>query len=692
MTFRLGVDVGGTFTDLVLVGPDGRALTRKVLSSTANYAEAILSGTQALLADAGLGPEAIGEVIHGTTVATNAILERRGARTGLITTAGFRDLLEIGRLRLARLYDLDFERPTPLVPRRVRLEVTERMNHLGAVVTALDRRSVEAAVDRLVAEGVESVAVCLLHAYANSSHEQAVGAIVRERAPSVALTLSSDILAEMREFERTSTTVTNAYVMPVMARYLELLERELTRIGLRGPLLVMQSNGGVMTAEHGRRRPVHVIESGPAAGVIATAALARRIGEGNVISIDMGGTTAKASVIEAYEIKRTGEFEIGGSMSQGSRLYKGSGYLLRVPAIDIAEVGAGGGSIVSVDAAGALHVGPRSAGAVPGPVCYGLGGTEATLTDANVCLGYLHPERLPSGLTLHAERARRAMTEQVAERLDLDLHEAAYGVYLLGCAGMARAVRAVTIERGRDPQEFTLIAFGGNGPLFAAEMARSLEIATVLVPPAPGVWSAFGLLEAEVEHHLVRTFLRPLADLDPRDLASTLASLEREAEALLSAQGYGGHVEIERSADLKYQGQSYELAVPLGSGAGGADTIARLAEAFGKEHERTYGHKAEGDPIQIVNLRLTARVHRGPEARGEMRLVAGARASAPAREAYFGATHGVLRTPVIDRQDLDATPRPGPILVDEYDATTLVPPGGSAHLDAHGNIVIHTGA
>ena len=252
--------------------------------------------------------------------------------------------------------------------------------------------------------------------------------------------------------------------------------------------------------------------------------------------------------------------------------------------------------------------------------------------------------------------------------------------------------RAVTIERGRDPQEFTLIAFGGNGPLFAAEMARSLEIATVLVPPAPGVWSAFGLLEAEVEHHLVRTFLRPLAGLDPRDLASTLASLEREAEALLGVQGYGGNVEIERSADLKYQGQSYELAVPLGPGAGGAETISRLAEAFGKEHERTYGHKAEGDPIQIVNLRLTARVRRGPEARGEMRLVPGARASAAAREAYFGTTHGVLRTPVIDRQDLDATPRLGPLLVDEYDATTLVPPGASAHLDGHGNIVIHTGA
>jgi N-methylhydantoinase A len=692
-SYRLGVDVGGTFTDLVLVAPDGRALTRKVLSTTTNYAEAIITGTTALLADARLLPAVVGDVIHGTTVATNAILERRGARTGLITTAGFRDLLEIGRLRLARLYDLDFERPAPLVPRRLRLEVGERMSHLGEVITTLDRSSVEMAIDRLAGEGIESVAVCLLHAYANPAHEQAIGALVRERAPGLALTLSSDILPEMREFERTSTAVTNAYVMPVMAQYLESLERELGRVGLPGPLLVMQSNGGVMTAEHGRRRPVHVIESGPAAGVIATAALARRIGEGNVISIDMGGTTAKASVIEGFELKRTGEFEIGGSMSQGSRLYKGSGYLLRVPAIDIAEVGAGGGSIVSVDGAGALHVGPRSAGAVPGPVCYGLGGTEATLTDANVCLGYLHPERLPSGLTLHADKARRVVSEQVGAPLGLELLEAAHGVYLLGCAGMARAVRAVTIERGRDPQEFTLIAFGGNGPLFAAEMARSLEIARVLVPPAPGVWSALGLLEAEMEHHLVRTFLRPLAGLEPRDLVEALASLEREAESLLSAQGYGAdRVEIERSADLKYQGQSFELAVPLGPAAIGIDAISRLAEAFDKEHERTYGHKAEGDPIQIVNLRLTARVRRATDMRRETRFIPGTRARGGEREAYFGPGHGVIRTPVIGREDLDARPRPGPLLIDEYDATTLVPPDCPVHLDAHGNIVIDTAA
>jgi N-methylhydantoinase A len=688
-SYRLGVDVGGTFTDLVLLAPDGRVLTRKVLSTTANYAEAIIQGSRELLADAHLSPSSLSEVIHGTTVATNAILERRGARTGLLTTAGFRDLLEIGRLRLSRLYDLDFERASPLVPRRWRLEVAERMSHTGTVIGPLDATSATVAIDRLGAEGVESIAVCLLHAYANPAHEQAVGALVKARAPGVALALSSEILPEMREFERTSTTVTNAYVMPVMSRYLESLERELGALGITAPLLIMQSNGGVMTAEAGRRRPVHVIESGPAAGVIATAALARRIGLGNVISIDMGGTTAKASVIEGHEIKRTGEFEIGGSMSQGSRLYKGGGYLLRVPAIDIAEVGAGGGSIVSVDAAGALRVGPRSAGAVPGPVCYDQGGADATLTDANISLGYLPAERLPSGLRLDAGKARRALFDQVAAPLGLGLHEAAHGVYLLGCAGMARAVRAVTIERGRDPQEFTLVAFGGNGPLFAAEMARSLEIATVLVPPAPGVWSALGLLEAEVEHHLVKTFLRPLGALAPGELTAAVAALEGEAEALLKAQGYGD-VEIERAADLKYQGQSFELTVPLPSGGIADDTGRQLAEAFGDEHERTYGHQAAGDPIQIVNLRLTARVRRME--RPDPRLAATARGASGAREAYFGAAHGLRRTPVVGRADLGDRPQPGPLLIDEYDATTLVPPGCAARLDSHGNIVITTGA
>ena len=689
MIYRLGVDVGGTFTDLALVSPDGVTRTRKVLSTTANYAEAIVTGVRELALQAGIAARDIGEIIHGTTVATNAILERRGARAGLLTTDGFRDLLEIGRLRLSRLYDLDFERPAPLVPRRWRREIRERMNHRGEVVTPLDRESAAAAIDRLLADGVESIAVCFLHAYANSAHEAQVGAIIRERAPGMALTLSSEILPEMREFERTSTAVTNAYVMPVMGRYLASLEGELRKLEVTAPLLIMQSNGGVMTAEGGRQRPVHVIESGPAAGVIATAALARAIGAPNALSIDMGGTTAKASIIEGYEIKRTGEFEIGGTMSQGSRLNKGGGFLLRVPAIDIAEVGAGGGSIVSVDGAGALHVGPRSAGAVPGPVCYDQGGVEVTLTDANVTLGYLHPQRLPSGLRLDAEKARRAVAEQIAAPLGIEVADGAHGVYLLGCAGMARAVRAVTIERGRDPRDFTLVAFGGNGPLFAAEMARSLEIGTVLIPPAPGVFSAIGLLEAELERHLVKTFLRPLFGTKPSEISAAVAELEREAEALLSGEGNRAQVQIERSVDLKYQGQSFELTVPLPP-AWTDEALRELAVNFGREHERTYGHQAEGDPIQMVNLRLTARVLR-PVDRRAIRLEEDRTTLGGERRAYFGLAHGAMATAVITRGQLAATPRPGPLLVDEYDATTLVPPGCAARLDPHGNIVITTG-
>jgi N-methylhydantoinase A len=687
--FRLGVDVGGTFTDLVLLGPGGQAWTRKVLSTPPDYAEGILAGVERLLPEAGTAPEAVAEVVHGTTVATNAILEHRGARTGLLTTAGFRDVLEIRRLRMPRLYDLDFERPAPLVPRRWRREVDERMNARGEIVRPLDRASAVAAIDRLVADGVEAIAICLLHAYANPAHEQALGALVRERAPGVALALSAEILPEIREFERASTTVANAYVMPLMDRYLGRLATDLAGRGVTDRVLVMQSNGGVMTAAGARSRPVHVIESGPAAGVIATAALARRLGLPNVLGIDMGGTTAKASAVEGGAIKRTGEYEIGGSMSQGSRLNRGGGYLLRVPAIDIAEVGAGGGSIVSVDAAGALHVGPLSAGANPGPACYDLGGTAVTLTDANVCLGYLHPERLASGLRLDAERARRAVTEQVAARLGLPLLEAAHGVYLLGCAGMARAVRAVSIERGRDPRDFALVAFGGNGPLFAGEMARTLGIGRVLVPPAPGVFSAIGLLEAEVEHHLVRTFLRPLGAVKPDELASALADLEREAEGLLRAERHAGPVAVERAADLKYQGQSFELSVPVSPAWPAEEVPQRLADAFGREHERTYGHKAEGDPIQVVNLRLTARAV-APADRPAIRVAAAGGAGGGTRPAYFGPAHGVVPTPVVNRAALDGTPRPGPLLVDEYDATTLVPPGCRAWRDEWDNIVITT--
>ena len=683
---RLGVDVGGTFTDLVLVTQDGRVVTRKVLSTSGNYAEAIFSGIADVLREAGIAGNNVKELIHGTTIATNAIIERRGARTGLVTTEGFRDLLEIGRLRLMRLYDMDQERPAPLVRRRWRFEVAERFDHRGEVIRPLDRDTLEQAIAGIAAENLESVAVCLIHAYANPKHEQAVAASIRERLAEVYLTLSSEVLPEIREFERTSTTVANAYVMPLLDRYLSTLETGLGEFEISAPLLTMQSNGGVMTAARARARPVQLIESGPAAGVIATAAMARQLGIANVISLDMGGTTTKASVIEEYEIRRSSEFEVGGPISRGSRLNKGGGYLLRTPAIDIAEVGAGGGSILTVDDAGALHVGPHSAGAVPGPVCYCNGGTAAALTDANVTLGYLAQDRLPSGLRLDAAKARGAISAQISSALGLPLEEAAYGAYLVGCAGIARAVRAVTIERGRDPRDFTLIAFGGNGPLFAAEMARTLEIGTVLVPPAPGVFSAVGLLEAELEHHLVRTLNAPLAELTEDKIESAFEALANEARGMVRETALPV---IERAVDAKYAGQSFELTIQV---PGPRTPVAAIAEIFAREHERTYGHRADADPVQIVNVRIVARIPRGgffPSAMPRNNGSMSGRVGRSMRDAYFGRHHGILATPVLSRFELGREePRGGPLLIDEYDATTLVPPGCSARLDHFDNIVI----
>src|SRR5215469_12991362 len=683
---RLGVDVGGTFTDLVLVTEDGRVITRKVLSTSGDYAEAIFAGIDDVLREADIAGPSVEELIHGTTVATNAIIERRGARTGLVTTEGFRDLLKIGRLRLMRLYDMDQERSPPLVRRRWRFEVAERLDHRGEVVQPLDRGSLERAISGIAAERLESVAVCLIHSYANPAHERIVAAAIRERLPKTRLTLSSDVLPEIREFERTSTTVANAYVMPMLDRYLSSLETGLGAFGISAPLLTMQSSGGVMTAERARARPVQLIESGPAAGVIAAAALARRLGIANAISLDMGGTTAKASVVEDFEIRRSSEFEVGGPISRGSRLNKGGGYLLRTPAIDIAEVGAGGGSILTVDDAGALHVGPHSAGAVPGPVCYGNGGTASTLTDANVTLGYLSQESLPSGLRLDEATARGAISAQIASAFGLPLEEAAYGAYLVGCAGIARAVRAVTIERGRDPRDFTLIAFGGNGPLFAAETARTLEIGTVLVPPAPGVFSAVGLLEAELEHHLVRTLNAPLAELTEYKIESAFKALADEARGMMRETT---SPVIEHAVDAKYAGQSFELTIQL---PGPRTPAAAIAEIFAREHERTYGHRADADPVQIVNVRILARIPDGgffasamPRNNSSMR----GRFSGSIRDAYFGRQRGVRATPVLNRFELDPEePRGGPLLIDEYDATTLVPPGCSARLDHFDNIVI----
>jgi N-methylhydantoinase A len=692
---RVGVDIGGTFTDIAIMTGDGGMITKKVSSTVDNYARAISEGLKEAFAEHGFSGAAVAELLHGTTVASNAILEQKGARTALITTKGFRDVLELRLLRMPRLYDLTWEKPAMLVERRFRLELDERTNARGEVERPLDPTEVEVLLDRLLEEGVEAISVCLLHSYANDAHERMVKDIIRRRAPDMVLSISSEVLPEIKEYERTSTTVINAYVKPVVSRYLKALGTDLKRIDISAPLLLMQSNGGLTTAETAAEMPMNIVESGPAAGVIGAQALARRAGFDKVISFDMGGTTAKAALVENGEVTRAEEYSVGGGIMIGSRLMSGAGYVLKVPAIDLAEVGAGGGSIISIDAGGAPQVGPESAGSLPGPVCYGLGGTEPTVTDANVVLGYMNPEHLAGGrVKLDAQKSRAAIEEKVAAPLGLSVERAAHGAYLVAAANMIRAIKAVSSERGRDPRGFALVAFGGNGPLFAAGMARSLGISRVIVPPSAGVFSSVGLLHSDVEYHLSRTFRRLTRTLDLSALATAWQTLEDQAREKLAADGFcPDQMRLRRFAKLHYRGQAYELTVKMPDGPIAAETPALLELVFGDEHERTYGHRAGPDePVELVSLNLVAGAELDAMRGIAPRPPEAVTKSPGVRQAYFGPEHGWMAAPVIQRGHLAGQSWSGPLVIEEYDCTCVVLPGMTALLDAHGNIAIDTGA
>ena len=690
---RMGIDIGGTFTDIVLLTSDGEVWTHKTLSTPDDYSHAILDGVQALLRQTGVAAEDIREVLHGTTVATNAILEGKGAKTGLITTKGFRDVLEIRRMRSNRLYDIAWQKPQPLAPRAWRREVTERLDYRGEVLTPLDIDEAQREVQRLVDAGVESVAVCLLHAYANGSHEARIGDLLAQAAPHLSVSLSSRVLPEMKEYERTSTTVINAYVQPVAQRYLQAMERHLQALGVRAPLLMMQSNGGLMPAAAARQTPIYIIESGPAAGVTGALTLGRRMGVDDIITLDIGGTTAKTSLIEGGALTRSPEYEVGGGMNVGHRLLKGGGYLLRVPSVDIAEVGAGGGSLACVDGGGSLHVGPQSAGASPGPACYNLGGEAATLTDANVVLGYLNPHAIAGGhLRIDAGLARRAVARDVAGPLDIDVVDAAWAIHQLADATMVRALRAVSTERGRDPRQFTLFAFGGKGPAHAIGIAQALQIGRVAVPPVAGLFSSLALLFSEVEHHLSQTFFDAAEVVDAAPLQRVLDRLLQQGRAQLQADGYTGErAHLTAFADMRYGGQNSELTIPLPSLALTPELVAQLREDFAQAHLNMYGYRSDGEPVQIMALRVVARgLADAARVPAHLRISAASHATPEptSRQAYFGPSHGWLQTPVISRQALADGPRRGPLIVEEYDATTVVPPGWTAALDNWSNMVM----
>jgi len=687
---RVGVDIGGTFTDIVVTRPEGTLLVNKTSSTPDDPARAVVAGLAALLRGAGIAPATVSEIVHGTTVGSNAVLQKKGAPTGLLTTRGFRDVLEIGRIRTPDLFDLTWDKPVPLVERRRRLEVDERMAADGSVVRPLDPASVHTAVDRLVKDGVEVIAVCYINSYVNPAHERETERLIRRRHPGLEVSASYRVLPEIKEYERTSTTVVNAYLLPIMRRYLDNLAEGLRGIGIQAPLLVIASNGGMVGARAAADKPVFCVQSGPSAGVAGAARLGRVTGAQNLIAFDMGGTTAKASLVEDGRVSLTSEYEFREGISTPSRFIKAGGYMLKVPAIDIAEVGAGAGSIAWIDAGGLLRVGPESAGAAPGPACYALGGTRPTVTDANVALGFLNPEYLAGGeLKLDAARAEAAIREQVAGPLGLSLIEAAHGIREVANANMARAIRSVTIERGRDPRDFTLVAFGGSGPVHAVDVARALEIPRVLVPAAPGVFTAVGMLASDVEHHFVRAHAAAFSRLDLESANGAVDELRGEARATLRSEGYPeDRVRLEVGCDLRYAGQASELTIPLPGGRFDALALPPLRDAFNAEYRATYGASTD-EELELVNLRLVA-TGLQPD-RLDFRAVRVAASGAETRPARrpvsFGRRGEPLDTPVVPRHALEGTLR-GPAIVESYDSTIVLPPGTAATADAAGNLLI----
>lgn len=630
----IAVDVGGTFTDFVAVDGDGNLSAFKLLTTPRRPEEAVIKGL------AKLSP--IEEVLHASTIGTNALLGQRGLelpRVALFTTRGFRDVIEIGRQNRPRLYDLFFEKPRPLVPRHLRFEVDERVLPDGTVLKPVDAAEVESYAEKALGHGVVSVAVAFLHSYLNPANEEAAAAVLKKHFRYV--TLSSEVSPEPREYERTSTAVVNAALMPLVGRYLEELGRYVSSRG--GSLYAMASSGGLVTVDEASRRPVHLIESGPAGGVVAAAEFAKALDVKRVISFDMGGTTAKAGTVVDFEPEITTEYEVGGESHHG-RVVKGSGYPVRFPFIDLAEVSAGGGTVVWRDEAGMLRVGPTSAGADPGPVCYGLGGTEPTVTDANVVLGRV-ASLLGGEMRLDAEAAFKAF-----KKLG-DPVETAWRAVQLANMEMARAVRLVTVERGLDPSKFVLFAFGGAGPQHAAELAEELGISTVVIPPEPGVFTALGMLFADSKFEARASY--------PRDLEEGF----RRLEEALSAHNPTYYV---RLADVRYVGQGWELVVPVGRPA----DEEQIRKTFEERHKATYGFKLD-KPIEVVTIRVFAiATRRKPKLREP--LAGGEPKPASYRRAYFGEW---VETPVYWRENL---PRgfkaDGPVVIEERHSVTVVPP------------------
>lgn len=676
---RIAVDIGGTFTDLVAVDDDGQVHRSKTLTTPDDLAR----GIGECLKGANISVGGASFFVHGSTVTINAVLERKGARAGLITTKGFRDIYEIGRGNRPEGYNLFFKRPVPLVPRDLRLEVDERLYATGEVLTPLDEKSALASIAALKTAGVESVAVCLLHAYANPAHEQRLGALLHENFPAAYVSLSHEILREFREYERTSTTALNSYVGPLVKRYLVSLEKMLADSGFRGTFRVMQSNGGVMSAETAKKMPVTMMESGPVAGVIAAARLGEELGCRQIISFDMGGTTAKSSLIKDFLPEVTSSYYVGGYVT---------GHPMMLPVVDIVEVGNGGGSIAWIDPAGGLKVGPQSAGAAPGPACYGKGGAQPTVTDANLIAGRIDPEYfLGSGIRLQRDKAAQAIMEKVGKPLGLPLEEAALGILTIANFNMSLSVRAVSVEKGYDPRDCVLVPSGGGGALHAMAIARELAVPRVIIPPMPAHFSALGMLMADLKHDYVQTFVRELADTTGKEIADAFAELEKSATATLTEEGAKPEqMTLRRFLDMRYRGQEYTLPVPVPEDLRTVTDFTVIRARFDQLHQEHYGHSAPKEPVMMVNLRLTALGRFDNKLPLSMASRAGDRGARGRRAVIFDTQP--VDCPIYLRSGFAAGDQlTGPAVIEEVGATILVYPGDQMLVNEFGQLVIDVG-
>lgn len=688
MALRIGVDIGGTFTDFALVDESSGALAiHKQLTSTDDPARAVVEGVPALLRKAGAAIADVGTLVHGTTLVTNALIERRGARTGMLVTAGFADVLDIARERRYDMYDLRITYPAPLVPRDLRIEIDERVGADGVVRAKLDLDEVRRAAASLVGRGCTALAICFLNTHANAAHEEQAAAAIRAAHPELAVSTSADVFPFMREYERWTTTVMNAFAQPMFEQYLVRLERGLAAVGFRGTLYVMTSSGGTVTIDTARRYPIRMLESGPAAGVLLSAALGRLTGRNSLLAFDMGGTTAKGALIRAGAPLKRYDMEV-------ARIHEfkpGSGLPAKIPVIDLIEIGAGGGSIAHRDTRGVIAVGPRSAGATPGPVCYGQGGTEPTLTDANLALGYLDPAFFLGGeMALDRAGALTALGRVIGAPLGVDATQAAWGVHETINENVARAFRNHAAERGFDYRACTMVAFGGSGPLHALRVARKLRVGCVVFPRAAGVMSAVGLLASPLAFEVLRSERVAHEDLTAEGFDQRFARLAEQATAHLRAAGLGTQdLSIKRALDLRYRGQGYEVEVALPQGPGAA-ILPRLPALFAEAYATVFARSFPAEPIEIVNWKLEAT---GPTPGRGADYLASAVAPGPAikgrRPAWFPEAGGFVDCPVYDRYAMNAHDSfIGPAIVEEQESTAIIGVGDRAAVDAREHLVV----